>query len=288
VLDPTSSEQPVRPADEPLALSGSQLSGLSVCPLRWFLEHESSATVARTTALGFGSIVHVLADHVARGELPPDLDVLEDQIDRVWGELGFEATWQSTVERREASLALQRFLSWHSGRPERTFVASEHQFDVELPVGEHGVRLRGSFDRVEVDADGGVHVADLKTSKSKPTGTDLERHPQLGVYQAAVLAGALDPLPDDVRAAAGLPDPGQPVPVAGAELVMLRLDAHGDPTVAAQDALPVDGSWVDTALTDVDARVRREDFVARPGTQCRFCALRRTCPASDEGQEVLP
>ena len=41
-------------------------------------------------------------------------------------------------------------------------------------------------------------------------------------------------------------------------------------------------------LTDVDARVRREDFVARPGTQCRFCALRRTCPASDEGQEVLP
>ncbi|MFN8146147.1 MAG: ATP-dependent DNA helicase [Candidatus Nanopelagicales bacterium] len=288
VLDPTSSEQPVRPVDEPLSLSGSQLSGLSVCPLRWFLEHESSATVARTTALGFGSIVHVLADHVARGELPADLDVLEEQVDRVWGELGFEATWQSTVERREASLALQRFLAWHSGRPDRTFVASEHQFDVELPVGEQGVRLRGSFDRVEVDADGGVHVADLKTSKSKPTGTDLERHPQLGVYQAAVQAGALDPLPDDVRAAAGLPAPGEPVVVAGAELVMLRLDSHGDPTVAAQDALPPDGSWVDTALADVDARVRREDFVARPGTQCRFCALRRTCPASDEGQEVLP
>ncbi len=288
VLDPTSSEQPVRPVDEALSLSGSQLSGLSVCPLRWFLEHESSATVARTTALGFGSIVHVIADHVARGELPADLDVLEEQVDRVWGELGFEATWQSTVERREASLALQRFLAWHTGRPDRTFVASEHQFDVELPVGEHGVRLRGSFDRVEIDADGGVHVADLKTSKSKPTGTDLERHPQLGVYQAAVQAGALDPLPDDVRAAVGLPDPGEPVAVAGAELVMLRLDAHGDPTIAAQDALPPEGSWVDVALADVDSRVRREDFVARPGTQCRFCALRRTCPASDEGQEVLP
>jgi superfamily I DNA/RNA helicase/RecB family exonuclease len=288
LLEPTSSEQPVRPVGEALALSGSQLSGLASCPLRWFLEHESSATVARTTALGFGSVVHVLADHVARGELPADLDVLEEHVDRVWGELGFEAAWQSTVERQAASDALRRFLEWHSGRPERTFVASEHAFDVELPHGESGIRLRGSFDRVEVDDDGAVHVADLKTQKSKPSAADLEQHPQLGVYQAAVRAGALDSLDTEVREKAGLPEPGEPVVVAGAELVLLRIDSSGGPTVAAQPGLPEGETWVDAALVDADSRVRTERFVARPGDQCRFCALSRTCPARDSGREVLP
>ena len=119
-----------------LDLSGSQLSSLVGCPLRWFLDHEASAGVPRTTALGFGSVVHVLADHVARGELPPDLDVLEAEVDRVWGELGFEAIWQSRAEREAASAALARFLEWHLGRPERRLVASEHGFEVLLDVGE--------------------------------------------------------------------------------------------------------------------------------------------------------
>jgi len=230
----------------------------------------------------------VLADHVARGELPADLDVLEEHVDRVWGELGFEAAWQSAVERQQASDALRRFLEWHTGRPERTFVVSEHTFDVELPHGESGVRLRGSFDRVEIDSDGGVHVADLKTQKSKPSAADLEAHPQLGVYQAAVRAGALDSLDADTREAVGLPEPGEPVRVAGAELVLLRIDSAGAPTVAAQPGLPEGETWVDAALVDADSRVRAERFVARPGDQCRFCSLSRACPARESGQEVLP
>jgi len=288
LLDATTSEQPVRPAELPLALSGSSLTGLVGCPLRWFLEHEASATVARTTALGFGSVVHVLADHVARGELPPDADVLEEHVDRVWAELGFEAPWQSTAERHQASLALARFLSWHTGRPGRTLVASEHGFSVELTHGESGVVLRGSFDRVEVDAEGGVHVADLKTSKSRPTAAETEVHLQLGVYQTAVRAGALDNLDDEVRSGAGLPAAAEPVTVAGAELVLLRIDAKGSPHVAAQSALPEGTSWVDDAIVDADRAVRSEQFVARPSDACRFCALRRACPASDEGREVLP
>ncbi|MFC6237509.1 ATP-dependent helicase [Longivirga aurantiaca] len=290
LLDPTESSEPVREADAPVALSGSQLSTLGKCPLQWFLGHETHAEVARTTALGFGSVVHTLADAVARGELPPDLAVLETEVDRIWSALGFEATWQSEGERVEASEALRRFLDWHDGRDDRTFVASEHEFDLQLPVGEHGVRVRGSFDRVEVDADGAVHVADLKTQRNPETGDALAEHIQLGVYQLAVQRGALDSLPADVRERAGLPAPGESVHVAGAELVLLRVERKRTGMPAVQEQAPIgDGpSWVDEAVESAEQRVRAELFVARPGSHCSMCDFRRACPAVDEGREVLP
>jgi superfamily I DNA/RNA helicase/RecB family exonuclease len=290
LLTPTASPEAVRPVDEPVGLSGSQLSTLGTCPLQWFLGHETHAEVARTTALGFGSVVHTLADAVARGDLPPDLTVLETEVDRIWGALGFEATWQSAGERAEASEALRRFLDWHGGRHDRTLVASEHGFDLELPVGEHGVRVRGSFDRVEVDDDGAVHVADLKTQRSTETTEALAEHVQLGVYQLAVARGALDSVPDDVRERVGLPAPGEPVSVAGAELVLLRIERRktGLPAVQEQEPLGEGPTWVDEAVESAESRVRAELFVARPGSQCSFCQFRRACPAVDEGREVLP
>lgn len=290
LLEPTRSEVPVREADAPVALSGSQLNTLGKCPLQWFLGHETHAEVARTTALGFGSVVHTLADAVARGDLPPDLAVLDAEVDRIWSALGFEATWQSEGERVEATEALRRFLDWHEGRDDRTLVASEHSFDLLLPVGEHGVQVRGSFDRIEVDADGAVHVADLKTQRNQESGEALAQHIQLGIYQLAVQRGALDSLPDDVRAGAGLPEPGQPVEVAGAELVLLRVERKRTGLPAVQEQAPLgDGpTWVDEAVESAEARVRDELFVARPGTQCSMCDFRRACPANDEGREVLP
>ena len=258
------------------------------CPLQWFLGHEAKADVARTTALGFGSIIHVIADAVARETLPADPVVLDERIDAVWAELGFEALWQSRAERVAASDAVRRFLQWHTARPERTLLASEHHFDVTLDAGESGINLRGSFDRVEVDRAGAVHICDLKTQKSKVRGDDLPMHPQLGVYQLAVRDGALDSLSTQVRALGGLPVDGDRPEVAGAELVQLRLGRDDTPDIQAQGPIGGGATWVDDALAAADRHVRAEAFPARPGDSCRFCAFRRACPALDEGREVLP
>lgn len=285
----TSTDVPVRPEDRAVDLSGSQLSSLVGCPLRWFLDHEVHAQVARTTALGFGSIVHVLADAVAREELPADLEVLDARIDQVWADLGFEALWQSRAERLAASAAVKKFLHWHASRPERTFVASEHQFEVVVPAGDHGVRLRGSFDRVEVDNEGAVHVVDLKTQKSAVPREELPRHPQMGVYQLAVRDGALDSLPEETRAAVGLGPVGEPPAIAGAELVLLRRGAGEDPQVQQQAPIGEGVTWVDLAITDAEHVVRTESFAARPSdSTCRMCDVKAACPAYDEGREVLP
>ncbi|HEY7859538.1 MAG TPA: ATP-dependent DNA helicase [Candidatus Nanopelagicales bacterium] len=288
IRETTSAPAPVRPVDTALKLSGSQVSAVRTCPLRWFLDHEIRATVTRSTALGFGSLVHALADAVARDVLPADLATLDAALDSVWGELGFEAAWQSTAERAEASRALARFLIWHQGRPDRTLVASELRFDVTVPGGEHGVRLTGSFDRVELDADGAVHVADLKTQKSPPSKAELVQHPQLGVYQLAVAHGALDP--GDARS--GSPEGGTAPVVAGAELVQLRGEERdGRPKVQSQPALEQSedgGNWVLSELAAVEEMVRAERFHPLPGTWCRTCAFRSVCPADLEGAGVLP
>ncbi len=289
VREPTHAPEAVRPADEPVALSGSQLTALGRCPLRWFLGHEARGDVAHTTALGFGSLVHALADGVARAEVPARLDALEQLLAPVWPELGYEAQWQAAAESADASAALAAFLRWHGGRSGRTLVASEHDFDLEVPAGEDRVRLRGSFDRVEVDDGGQVHVVDLKTQKTVTARAELALHPQLGVYQLAAATGALDSVPDEVRTRTGLPPAGTPAPVAGAELVQLRArSSSGDAKVQGQAPLAPGDDWVTERLQAAVAVVRGEAFHPLRGSQCRTCTFRSLCPADDEGGQVLP
>jgi superfamily I DNA/RNA helicase/RecB family exonuclease len=284
----TQAATPVRPDGAPLALSGSQLTALGRCPLQWFLGHEAHGDVARSTALGFGSLVHALADGVARAEVPARLEALQELLAPVWPELGYEAQWQAAAESADAAATLAAFLRWHEGRPERGLVVSEHAFDLELPVGEDRVRLRGSFDRVEVDEAGEVHVVDLKTQKSATPGAELAAHPQLGVYQLAAASGGLDTVPDADRARSGLPPAGTPPRVAGAELVQLRArSGAGEAKVQAQPPVDPDDDWVAARLRAAVGIVRGERFHPVRGGHCRTCSFRSVCPVDDEGGQVI-
>ena len=277
--DITRSASPLHPADRPLPLSASSLTGIGECPLRWFLDHEAGGSSARGAALGFGSVVHALADSVARGQLPEDVDALMVQVDRVWNQLAFEARWQSESQREQARAALGRFLSWHQRqRAEgREVVGTEVAFKTTIRVGDRDVLLRGSMDRVELDADGRVAVVDLKTGKTRPTAGVVAGHPQLGLYQLAVRRGALD----DVPRAAGRP-PGE------AELVHLRLDATKDPTQPSVQAKPAPDPEqpvdVELPLAVAVERMVLEDFPPTPGDRCGMCAYRSSCPAQPEGR----
>ena len=276
--DISRSAAPLHPTDRPLPLSASSLTGIGDCPLRWFLDHEAGGSSARGAALGFGSVVHALADAVARGQLPEDVDALMVQVDRVWNQLAFEARWQSESQREQARAALGRFLRWHQRQRAdgREVVGTEVQFTTTIRVGDRDVLLRGSMDRVEVNADGQVTVVDLKTGKSKPTGAVVAGHAQLGLYQLAVRRGALADLPS----AAGRP-PGD------AELVHLRLDGKESslPAVQAKPApapeQPVD---VEIPLTVAVERMVLEDFPPTPGDRCGMCTYRSSCPAQPEGR----
>ncbi|MEV7513653.1 ATP-dependent DNA helicase [Streptomyces diastaticus] len=280
--EPTRSEVPLRDRDAPVVLSGSALDQLAnTCALQWFLGREVKADAPATAAQGFGNVVHVLADEVASGRTPADLDVLMERLDPVWDALAFDAPWKSVQEKENARQALERFLRWHTlDRAGRTPVASEHDFDVTLGAGPYEVRIRGSMDRVEQDPRGRAYVVDFKTGKQAPTAAEVAHHPQLAVYQLAVAEGAVDPLFDGVRPQSG-----------GAELVHLRQAA---PKKAGGEALPrvqqqpsPDGDWVGDLLATAAGKVLDERFTPTTGQHCVHCSFRSSCSARDEGRQVV-
>ncbi|MDT0387008.1 UvrD-helicase domain-containing protein [Streptomyces sp. DSM 41921] len=282
MFEPTASKVPLRDRDQPVVLSGSALDQLAnTCALQWFLGREVKADAPATAAQGFGNVVHVLADEVASGHTPADLSVLMERLDSVWNALAFDAPWKSEQEKDNARVALERFLQWHvMDRAGRTPVASEHDFDVTLEAGDYEVRIRGQMDRVEADGDGRAYVVDFKTGKQAPTSKEVERHPQLAVYQLAVREGAVDEVFDGVR-----PEPG------GAELVHLRQGAAqrdgGEtlPKVQAQE--PLQGEWVGDLLATAAGKVLDERFTPTAGQHCTHCAFRASCSARQEGRHVV-
>lgn len=271
----TASDTPVHPAGEAVPLSGTSLAGLDECPLRWFLEHEVHAEQATSSAMAFGGVVHALADEVATGRTPADLDVLLARLDTVWGQLAYDAPWQSAQQHDQARDALRRFLVWHTAARDRTLVATEIGFAVEIPAPGGTVLLRGFIDRVELDRDGQVHVVDLKTGKRPFTKAAIEGHAQLGTYQLAVRAGALD------KVLPGRPD------VGGAELVLLRVEDSSGPKVQGQPALEPSPSWVEALLDTAVRRVLGESFPPTPQERCGRCPFRSCCPAQSEGRQVV-
>src|SRR5690606_5498468 len=279
MFEPTESKVPLRHRDQPVVLSGSALDQLAhTCALQWFLGREVKADAPATAAQGFGNVVHVLADEVASGHTPADLAVLMERLDSVWNALAFDAPWKSAQEKENARAALERFLRWHvMDRTGRTPVASEHDFDATLEVGDYEVRIRGHRDRVHADGDGRAYVVDFKTGKQAPTAKEVERHPQLAVYQLAVREGAVDEVFDGVR-----PEPG------GAELVHLRQGAArrdgGEtlPKVQAQE--PLEGEWVGDLLATAAGKVLDERFTPSTGQHCTHCAFRASCSARPPGR----
>ncbi|MFF7100465.1 ATP-dependent helicase [Streptomyces nigra] len=285
MFEPTESKVPLRDRDQPVVLSGSALDQLAnTCALQWFLGREVKADAPATVAQGFGNVVHVLADEVASGHTPADLDVLMERLDSVWNALAFDAPWKSAQEKSHARAALERFLRWHvMDRTGRTPVASEHDFDVTLEAGDFEVRIRGQMDRVEADADGRAYVVDFKTGKQAPSAAEVARHPQLAVYQLAVREGAVDDAFDGARPESG-----------GAELVQLRQGAAkrdgGDTLPKVQAQQPLDGpegEWVGDLLATAAGKVLDERFTPTAGQHCTHCAFRASCSARPEGRHVV-
>ncbi|MFF9181305.1 ATP-dependent helicase [Streptomyces misionensis] len=282
MFEPTESKVPLRHRDQPVVLSGSALDQLAnTCALQWFLGREVKADAPATAAQGFGNVVHVLADEVASGRTPADLDVLMERLDSVWNALAFDAPWKSRQEKDNARAALERFLNWHVlDRAGRTPVTSEQDFDVTLEAGDYQVRIRGQMDRVETDAEGRAYVVDFKTGKQAPTAREVARHPQLAVYQLAVREGAADTAFDGVR-----PEPG------GAELVHLRQGAAqrdgGEALPKVQSQEPLAGEWVGELLATAAGKVLDERFSPSAGQHCTHCAFRASCSARPEGRHVV-
>ncbi len=274
----STSDQPLRDPEVRLRLSGSQVSKVVSCPLHWFFDHEAKGGQGSTSAQGFGKIVHALAAEVVNASLDPDPAALAAHLDEVWDQLPFEAAWIGRRERAAAVEAIVRFCAWHEANGRRA-IEAERTFTVEHEVDGHPVLLNGSFDRVEL-GDDGVHVVDLKTSKTKLRAAEVAEHAQLGFYQVSIDLGAAEAITGDAQS-------------AGAELVSLRIPASkaqpDQPYVQAQDA-PRPGEvffGVEHLRRTVHVMTDEALVATESENACRYCTFQMVCPAKDEGRTIL-
>ena len=184
--------QPVRDPERPVPVSASMLDAVATCPTHWFLRAEAGGVAVAHQSANLGQIVHALAQRVADGDLPPDLDALIAEVDGIWDRLAFRTPWSKRREHDRVQAALARFLAWHAANP-REVVGLETRFTAEIELdGGEGVQLAGYADRLEIDADGDVVVVDLKTARQAPSSPAVAGDRQLGLYQYAVEQGAFE------------------------------------------------------------------------------------------------
>ena len=251
-----------------IQVSPSRVETFTRCGLRWLLE---AAVGVRSpgTAQGLGTVIHAAAALAAEGA--DDGDVAK-RVDELWRHLDFGSAWYSDRQRAQAEAMVMRFLDWHRRNP-RELIAVEQQLRVSMG----DITITGQVDRLERDEDGTAIVVDLKTGTGRPSETELERHPQLGVYQLAVLLGAFEQF--------GLSEPG------GAELVQVGKAAlKASVRVQAQQPLRSDSDpqWAATLVETVAAGMAGPVFRATANPGCRVCPVAASCPVDERGGQVTP
>ena len=140
--------------------------------------------------------------------------------------------------------------------------------------------LRGQVDRLEIDGEGRLVIVDLKTGKRQPGKGDLSRHPQLGAYQAAVLAGGFA---ESAGSGAG--------GIAGGAVLAQLGTVAKSPVVQQQEPIDPEDNWAMDMVTRAAEVMGGNTFEARhdpaKGNHGGYgCRLPEICPLCVRGRQV--
>lgn len=261
---------PAFTGDEPITISPSQVEAFTTCGLRWLLASAVGAQEGGPDEYStMGKVVHAVAEMAGADDGVDEVHVAQ-RLDEIWNDLEFRSSWYSEKQREQATRMVDRFLTWHRDNPNEV-VALEESFKVDLGR----VVIKGRIDRAERDEQGRAVIIDVKTSSTAVPKDDLARHPQLGVYQYAVMLGAFE--------RHGLIEPG------GAKLVQVGKAAFA--AKAREQAQPppaedADPEWPKKLIEVVATGMASDVFQARANDKCRTCPVRSCCPVHDEGGQV--
>ena len=326
-------EQAENPAENPgrrtITLSPSRLETIHSSPLDWLV---SAARAEAQTDLSrsLGTLVHAIAEEYPTGTLEELQTALDERIsslgvparkdDETDEEYRERVPWESYALYERAKrmiLRLSYYYRQHMGDAGWQNLGVEGSFAVRVPVpfdpagavGELDALLTGRVDRLEgtAPAQDGTRryaIVDLKTGKSKPTGSEMETHPQLAAYQIAVEAGAGEQLEERYRAEAAALEVGEPLPdarpqeleytgytghSAGAALVQLGASGVNDESktrLQVQPALTEHDSWAAELVQHAAELIAGSQVQARHREGGYGCRLPEICPICTRGRQV--
>lgn len=295
-LAPLSSAERIVPPGGTVFVSPSKVETVQKSPLDWFIQ-AAGGEAATDFARSLGTLVHAIAQDL------PDASGAEyvAELVRRWPTLGMKDNWEGKLDFQRAEAMVRKLAQYILVmRSEgRALVGVERDFEVKLPDivddpqpgteapagadAEPAVRfsvLRGQVDRLEIDSEGRLVIVDLKTGKRQPSKAELSRHPQLGAYQAAVLAG-------------GFTEPGTPaggIQPGGAVLAQLGT-SNKSPGIQVQEPLDGPGNWALDMVDEAAQLMSGSHFEARhdpakSGHGGHGCRLPEVCPLCPRGKQV--
>ena len=322
-------EQAEKPSRRTIALSPSRLETIHSSPLDWLV---SAARAEAQTDLSrsLGTLIHAIAEEYPTGTLEELQTALDERIsslgvparkeDETDEEYRERVPWESYALYERAKrmiLRLSYYYRQHMGDAGWQNLGVEGSFAVRVPVpfdpagevGELDALLTGRVDRLEgtAPAEDGTRryaIVDLKTGKSKPTGSEMETHPQLAAYQIAVEAGAGEQLEERYRAEAAALEAGEPLPdarpqeleytgytgrSAGAALVQLGASGVNDESktrLQVQPALTEHDSWAAELVQHAAELIAGSQVQARHREGGYGCRLPEICPICTRGRQV--
>jgi superfamily I DNA/RNA helicase len=289
-LLPLSTAEPVVPPGGTVYVSPSKVESVQKSPLDWFVQ-AAGGEAATDFARSLGTLVHAIAQDM------PDASGGQyvAELVRRWPTLGMKDNWEGKIDFQRAETMVRKLAQYVLVmRSEgRSLLGVEQDFEVRLPDlpplqadgGEPRTAiLRGQVDRLEIDNEGRLVVVDLKTGKRQPGKTELSRHPQLGAYQAAVLAGGF-------ADASGL-DAGRPAAEAPGGAVLAQLGTSTkSPGIQQQEPLDPQDNWALDMVNEAAVLMSGNSFEARhdpaKGSHGGHgCRLPEVCPLCVRGKQV--
>jgi DNA helicase-2/ATP-dependent DNA helicase PcrA len=179
---------PSRPAlrDRQLSLSFGQVNDYLECPARYRYAHLIRIPTPASHQLAYGKALHAAVQAFHRRQMrrePMTLPELHAALDASWESVGYLTREHEEARHASARDALARFWQEQQTDPARP-AAVEQEF--AFLVG--GDRIRGRYDRVDLEADGRVIVTDYKSSDVRDPATASRRSReslQLGIYALA-------------------------------------------------------------------------------------------------------
>lgn len=236
-------------------LSASAIETYELCPLQFKFEREWKLSKQVHAAMQYGATMHnVLRTYYDSARLNRTktddelLQLFRDGLDAA----GIEDDYQRDLYLQLGLKQLQEFLSADRSSTKKDVLHTEEWFDVEVA----GIRLAGRIDRIDRQDDG-VAVIDYKTGKAR-SQEDADESLQLSIYAMAAQ---------------------QKWGYRVTDLVFHNLEGNVA-VVSKRDEFQLERAK--ERVRKVAADIASENFGAKPGFHCNFCAFRGLCPAREK------
>ena len=232
--------------------------------MKWFLQNNGGSD-GDSTAQVLGSAIHAFAAKMVQEPGTSKADLIAN-LESSWRLIDSESGWISASHLESAVTMLEKFVAYHNKDTTRTVIDAEVRFDIKLGR----ARIKGSVDRLEVQADGSLFIIDFKTGASAISVKEASTNLQLASYQIGIVEGGFT----------------QSTTSAGAELVYLGTDST-NATLRSQSPIADEIEATKTQLNEIADGMGGARFFATINKRCKGCPVRKSCPVQSDGRTVI-